>query len=313
MSVERPIDERSPMEIDDHPSLDAWMALPIADIEREIAPRGIAALVTLDGTRRWAYLHHPETRTDHGLYARVLSEATLSLIDRIFALGVQTIVVPALYPENFERGEAWLRTAIGPEGMEIVACDRHLSAYRAWGARVRIGGTFHQAQPWAVEALEAINRRLSEATPSGRRLLIWECDAGCVVTAALMAAHRIGPDPSAVRKVFHPDGPEQVDFIIQAGWACTLQIPPLLTRTSHFYFITNLTLDLDDAQLRAILYDYAFQRHVAPEDNMVYSDEMLSAYRRIYLERAPRVLGVGELAPGGVWVLRDGMDPSAAG
>lgn len=293
------------------PSLDSFMRMPRSEIASRIAPRRISLLVTLDGTRRWAFLHHPESRRDFALYSRLLAEATISLIDRVFALGVREIVIPALYPPNFERGDDWLRAALGPHGTQLLFNEPYLAAYARWNARSRIGGTFPRAQAWAVAELAEVNRRLVAATPDGERLVVWSCDAGEVLEAMLEAAQEAGTDKRAAHRRYYPDGPEQVHLIIQGGWPRVLSALPTLTSRAHLYFVTNLTLDLTEAQLRAVLYDYAFQREIAPEDNMAYSDELLAASRRIYLDEAPRVAGLGVLGPEGIWVLRDGSVPDA--
>jgi hypothetical protein len=296
------------------PDLASWMALSREELAAQVAPYRLAGLVSLDGTRRWTYLHDAESRTDWKHYVAVLATATLALIERCFAVGLETVIIPALYPPNFERGEEWLRASLGIYGLGRLVDEEHQESYRRWDVRARIGGTWRAAEPWAVSALGALNQQLTVLTPTGGRLLIWECDAGDLFEATLQVAAKVGPNREAVRAYFHPDGPEQVHFWVTGGRPRIFNfVPPALLQHTDIYVVTNLPLDLSEAQLRAILYDHLFQRRVAPEDNMAYSDELLSAYRDWYLERPGRIVGLGELAPGGIWLGRGGLTPDDFG
>jgi hypothetical protein len=292
------------------PDLATWMSLTAEEIAERVEPFRLTALISLDGTRRWAYLHEPASRTDWRIYTEASERAMLALLERFFTLGVQTVIVPILYPPNFARGAEWLRAALGPNGMGRLANPEVLATCARWGARARLGGTWTQAEPWAVDMLAALDRQLAAGTPDGERLIIWECDAGDIGEAMLRAAVEVGPRKDAVLARFYPAGLSRVDLAIKDGKLNTVNslASPLLLNGTDLYVITNLMLDLSESQLRAILHDHVVLRRAGPKDGVEYTDEDLDKHRAWYLEESPRVLGLGELGAGGVWRCQGGIE-----
>ncbi len=280
-----------------------WLALPAAELAAMVAPHRLALLLALDGTRRWTHLQDAATLTDWQRHTVILEAGHLALIERVLACGVHTLAVPLFARENFARGEDWLRPALSAAGLGRVANAAHAAAYRRWGARVRLGGTWSLAAPWAAARLAEIQAQLVALTPHGDRLVLWQCDAVDPMAAMLSTAARRGPDPAAIREVFYPEGPEKIHLAIKGGRLNTLNhlVLPLLVDHTDLYVINNLVLDLSDLQLRAVLYDYFFLRHLAPNDYMQYDEAFLTSYQAWYNAQAPGVLGLGALAPGAIW------------
>jgi tuberculosinol/isotuberculosinol synthase len=286
------------------------MALPAEDISGVVLPKRLAVLVSLDGTRRFANMRDPSSREDWARYSQLGKEATVSLVETLFALGVQTILITALWPSNFTRGNEYAKVVLGPLGLAGLTDATWRVVYDRWGARARLSGTWREAEPWMVEEMEKVAGQYVAATPEGDRLLLWEADAGDILEATLKLAAQVGPSRGAILAAHYPDGPERIHIAIKSGRLSTLDriVSPVMLDKTDLYLVSNLTLELTEDQLRAILYDHLFLRHAAPEDNMSYSDQYLAAYRRWHDARPPRVVGLGELDPGGYWSIRGGDD-----
>jgi hypothetical protein len=287
------------------------MSLPAEDISQIALPRGLAVLVSQDGTRRYANMRDPSSRQDWARYSQLGRDATLALVENLFALGVQTIIITALWPSNFTRGDEYARVILGPLGLAGLTDTPYRDVYDRWGVRTRLSGTWREAEPWMVVEMEKVARQYEEATPTGERLLLWEADAGDILETTLRLATQVGPNREAICAALYPEGPERIHIAIKSGRLSTLNriVSPVMLNKTDLYMINNLTLELTDGQLRAILYDHLFLRPAAPDDNMSYSDEYLAAYQKWRGERPPRVVGLGELDPGGNWSIRGGDDP----
>jgi tuberculosinol/isotuberculosinol synthase len=291
-------------------TLAQWMALPAEDISGVVLPKRLAVLVSLDGTRRFANMRDPSSREDWARYSQLGKEAMVSLVDTLFALGVQTILITALWPSNFTRGNEYAKVVLGPLGLAGVTDATWRVVYDRWGARARLSGTWREAEPWMVEEMEKVAAQYVAATPEGDRLVLWEADAGDILEATLKLAAQVGHSRGAILAAQYPEGPERIHIAIKSGRLSTLDriVSPVMLDKTDLYLVSNLTLELTEDQLRAILYDHLFLRHAAPEDNMSYSDQYLAAYRRWHDARPPRVVGLGELDPGGYWSIRGGDD-----
>lgn len=286
--------------------------MPAEELATLVAPADLAVMIGQDGTRRSAFRRDPSARTDWKRYTEVAAEMTLEVIGLCFRLGVRSVMVTVLWPPNFERSEKYVEAFLGPFGLPRLYDERHRAFYADWDARARLTGAWRQATTSVAARMEGIAASLAAATPSGSRSVYWECDAGSIMGALLAVAVRMGPDEAALRAALYPEGPDRLDLAIKCGRIRSLNrvVCPLLVDRADIYVTNNLSLDLTEAQLRAILYDHLFLRAMAPEDDMTYSDEYLARYDAWLSARPPAVVGLGELDPGGNWVPLGGVDPA---
>lgn len=280
-----------------------WLAAPLAEVAALVAPHRLALLAGLDGTRRWAACHHPGSLDDWARYTAVTHTALLALVGRLFACGVQTVLVPLLYPPNFARPEGWLRASLtGPHGLGRLLDGESRAWYEQWEAQPRLGGSWSAAAPWAAAALAELDGAMA-AQPVGRRQVIWGCDALDPTVALLQGAGRVGADPAAITAHYYPAGPQRIHLMVaHAPLKATYRLAlPTQLAGADLYLISNLPLDLSEAQIRAMLHDHLVVRPGIVADGASYDGAMLAACRARYREPG-WLLGLGSVAPGGVWV-----------
>jgi hypothetical protein len=272
------------MEEETIPSRAAFLAAPLEEVAR-VAPATL--IYTPGGTRRRAALAGISIKSPE--YARWTLERAVACFDLVFRHGVQHIFTLALASTAFretgpqrERSIAWAAQFLGSP--EILA------EYARRGWRVRLLGAE------AVPEFRAVAARLeAETARQSRHTLWWSLvpDTATFWTQLLGAVigAQARTQAEAIRALYGEDIPPAGILLSFGKPAVTLDVlPPLLMGDTQCYWSQRAGYELDEPELRAILYDYAYVRRTWREDKS--GREAQAGDYRAAWERGP-VLGLG--------------------
>lgn len=243
-------------------SWEQFRQAPAAEVARLAPPTMIFAA---GGTRRAAALAGIPLGEEFARWSRI---QMLEQFERCFALGARHLIAPSARPQMFaeqglyrERVFQWMRWALaGPESLAFYA-------ERGWRVRFIVAGPPHPELDGLAAALDdaappsAADDRPTlwyTATASNEELWAWQGAAfanGARTRAeAARALYGAAIPPATLLISFGKPllGPDLV--------------PPLLVDELQCYWTQKPGYSLDDADLRAILYDYLFLRATWRED-----------------------------------------------
>jgi hypothetical protein len=243
------------------PSLDAFLAAPLDDV-CAVAP--VTAIYAVGGTRRQAVLAGIPADSDD--YPRFSSDRLLDTLSTLFSCGVRHAIVTILQsPQMAEVGRYrerlmhWL--AEGTSGPEVLA------AYRRRGWRVRlIGGE-------DVPVLHTAASTLREATPHGQATVWYYTSVDPqdhwrrVFDAAAAGART---QAEVIRAICGEDVPPAELYLAFGKPLFGTDLFPLALAagTMQCYWTQRPGYDLPEADLRRVLYDYAFTRRTWRADKL---------------------------------------------
>lgn len=297
----------------DIPDIEEWLAYPQAELANYVRPKQLAVLLSIDGSRRHYLLSKPNNDgkiTDFADYARHTAQAYTRVYDLLFALGVNTILTPMLYPPNFLRSPDYLQKAILSSQQAFLG-EAFCQLYERRQVAARLYGDYDiapNAAPVRTE-LTALTASLQALTPVGERQLLFGFAAGSFGDEAIKRGLTLGtqlnrvPTQDEVRAACFPQGPQQINILIGAGWLRVgMILPPLLDGgATDIYNLSHLVLDLQETSLRQILYDHLFRRWAAPEDDANYSSQDLLELKNFYSKHNNGLIGLGQLVGPGIW------------
>lgn len=276
-----------------------------------VTPRQVAVMLSIDGTRRHYLLETNQREiTDFDAYTQYSAASHVAVYESLYRLGVKTILSAILYPPNFRRSERYLKMAVGA-CRALLLTGAFCDLYERLGIRARLYGDYDLAPNAApvCEDLESLAETLRETTPEGERMILFGFTAGTFAEEAIArtlmhhAANQKMPTEEALRRACFPEGPEQIDILIMAGWLRVGSIlPPLLDNgKTDIYVLNHLALDLSELQARRILYDHLFLRWAGPEDDAHYTDEDMAALKAYYQTSEKHIRGLGHVVGPGLW------------
>jgi len=279
------------MSIAHYPTLEEFLAAPWSEVAK-VAPNTM--IYAPGGTRRSAVLQGIEPWSDEYVqWARIHS---MQSIDLIFQHGIRYLLTPALTPGNLLEVNQY-RDQIFQRVDWVLAGPESLADYAERGWRVRLIGDIH------LPELQKTAQKLIDNTPAhADHLLCWT-----VVTETetpwqrlLMLIKETGAETvlQAIRTLYGEDippaslylafGKPTIDFGI---------VPPLLLGDLQCYWTQQPGYSLDQAQLRTILYDYAYLRKTWREEKLERAKAVRDHQK---LWEAGPVLGLGQ-RPGPFW------------
>ncbi|MBU0492371.1 MAG: hypothetical protein KKB13_11035 [Chloroflexi bacterium] len=295
----------------DPPTSNEFLSLPRAQVATLVQQQGPKTVVLcVAGSRRWYVLRAGQGQFDWPGYGQALSRRYRELFVLLFESGIHTILTPAVYPPNFQRGPAYVSRML--QGVpQLVQSAEFQDFYRDLDVRAGLYGNALSAP--AFPQLAALDRELRQATAAYQsRRLLWglNCDDDLLADVLRLAvAHfqETGAVPTRAQLVERyygwPVG--AVDIFVGAGRPSIFNLmPPLLDGREDLYFTVGLSLDLTEAQWREILYDHLWRR---PKKTHQWNDlepAIVAWLRRFYDANQGQTLGVGQLGPGDVWFAR---------
>jgi hypothetical protein len=236
------------------PTLAEFLAAPIEEVAR-VAPQ--TAVYAAGGTRRRAVLEGIEPWSDAFLHwAR---QRLLSRIDMLFRHGIRNLFITTFTPENFRevnRYQAQMMQRLD----WFVAGPETLADYKHFGWRVRLFGT--EGVPELGPTADSLRRNTPATAP---HTLYWMVvpDEESPWQQLLAAAHRAKAQTRAevMRALYGEEIPPITLYLAFGKPMVTFTlIPPLLMGQLQCYWSQQPGYTLTEAQLRTILYDYAYLR-----------------------------------------------------
>lgn len=241
------------------------------------------------GTRRAAALAGVETSGQR--YADWTQQELFRTIKLIFRHGIRHLVMPMLGPSQFEESTAAYRQYLWRWFEEGLSGEKALEYYRRAGWRVRIACSQY------IPELKLAGQQLIENTSPNALHTLW-----CYLVPEysqpwqwlLQAAQQVNePDASDTMAALYGEKIPPAEIYIGTGklQMSSLQLPLLLvTGPLQCYWSQRPGYSLDQHQLRAILYDYAYLRKTWQKDKSGRAEQAL-AERNLW-ERG-NVLGLG--------------------
>ncbi len=241
------------------------------------------------GTRRAAAL--AGVATSGQAYADWTQQELFRVINLIFRHGVRHLVMPMLGPSQFEESTPEYHKHLWGWFIEGLSGDRALEYYQRVGWRVRI------ACSQFVPELKAAGQRLIENGISDTTHTLW-CfmvpKYDCAWEWLFQAVHQARATSISDAKIaLYDENIPEAEIYIGTGkpLMSSLQLPPLLVSGPlQCYWSQRPGYSLDQRQLRAILYDYAYLRKTWREDKTGRAEQALAD--RDLWERG-NVLGLG--------------------
>jgi tuberculosinol/isotuberculosinol synthase len=290
--------------------IETFQALPTKEVARLVRREGAQVCVfPINGTRRWFLLEHPPEPGEDWLphYMDAAARNHVGLYRLFFDHGLDTLLTPIFGPDLLERGGDYM--AVFADGLARLATHPvFCEFYDACQVRVRFYGDYRRffaATPHAH--LPDLFEEATERTKGyGRyRLFFGVCAHDPAETIArLSIAYHAGqgrvPDRRTLVALYYGELVEPVDLFIGFDRFSAFDMPLVATGREDLYFTVCPSPYMDEAQLRAILYDHLYTRRGGePDYGSMGAGER--AYMRAFYEcNRGKTQGVGTRL-GQVW------------
>lgn len=273
--------------MDEHrPTLEEFQASSLETVSAITPPTLIFAA---GGTRRGAALAGVSPQSDD--YARWSRERMVSCFDLIFRHGVQHIFTFAIVNSQFQEvTEGYREKLLGWVDWGLAGPEA-LRDYAELGWRVRLLGID------GLQPLQKTAQRLEDATPEDYCHTLWWYvvpDLDAPWRWLLEAAHRAQAQSrqEVVRALYGEDVPPASLFLsFGKPMVSPALLPPPLVGSLHCYWLQRPSYELNERELRNILYDYAYLRSTWKEDKGGRAEQAL-LHRQAW-EEGPTV-GLGQ-------------------
>lgn len=278
-------------------------------------PRPLVVGWPFNGTRRW-FLGHRHDKPEGGDFLSTLVRRQAEFHRMLLDHGVGAILAPSFGELNLRRGEEYVRHALG--GLLRIAKDDVYREMFRRGVRVRFYGDYRSALAGPeygpmVRACDEITA--STAGGDGPLILLGlfaDRSDEAVARLAVDLYKKNGETPDRADLIEAYYGAPVPDLSLYVGFEepQLFDVPLVATGYQDMYYTLNPTPDVDEGQLRAILYDHLVARR-RPE--MEYEKLPTEAQLRILDEgRRRETVGLGRVDPlTGSWrpVLPEVGDP----
>ena len=260
-----------------------------------------------NGTRRW-YLVHRSRNPDVKDYLTTLIGRQAEHHRLVFEHGVNVLLAPSFGFETLKRGEEYTRYALG--GLLRLADDEVYREMFATGVRLRFYGDYENVldAPPYHPMLDACAELVAKtASGEGPLLLIGlfadePFPAIARLSVEFAAQHGRPPDRSELIEAYY--GLPVPDLSLYLGFAQPemFDIPLLATGLEHLYVTLNPSPDLQETQLREILYDHLVTRRTRPVNYEALSSKAQAKLAEDFERYSGKTLGVGCVDPAtGLW------------
>ena len=291
-------------------SLEEFQHLPteeVAQLVREAGPK--VCVFPINGTRRWFILEYPEQAKTNFLeaYMRITWQRQTELYRLFFDHGIDTLLTPIFGPDLLDRGEEYSKLFM-PGLLWCAQNQDMLDFYDDYNVRVYVYGDTHRYlrdSPYAP-ALDAY-AELAQRTASHTRyrLFFGVCAHDATETVAEIGVrfyqeHDRLPTRREVVQVYYSEYVEPVDLFIGFDRFAAFDMPLLATGNEDLYFTVSPSPYMDAPNLRAILYDHLYVRHVDESSYDELSLEEWGWMRSFYRTNRDNTMGLG-IQRSGIW------------
>jgi len=287
-------------------SLEHFLHLPTDQVAALVKATGQKVCVfPVNGTRRWFMLEHADKIGDDFIKAYMDESISnhVQLCQMLFDHGIGTILAPVFGRELMHRGDEYTKR-VGMDGLVRTAMDKtYRDFFARYDVKVRFYGDYRDVltgTPYEY-ALKSIYD-VTEATKhnSSFRLFFGVfADESLETIARLSVEHYLSqgavPDKQTlVRKYYGEDLPP-VSIFIGFDKFSAFDMPLLFTGKEDLYFFVSPSPYMTERQLRTILYDHIYLRHIPEPDYTKLAPDELDWLRDYYRKNRDRALGVGQL------------------
>ena len=215
--------------------------------------------------------------------------------------GVGAILAPSFGMLNLRRGEAYVRHALA--GLLDMASDEVYREMFRRGVRVRFYGDYRRAlaAPEFGSTVEACDEIMASTAGGDGPLILIGLFADNAneeiarLSVELFQKHGKVPDRAALIEAYYGVPLPDLSLFVGFEQPQLFDVPLVATGYQDMYYTLNPTPDVDEAQLRAILYDHLVARQ-RPEAH--YEKLPAEAQRRIVEQGRRRgTVGLGRVDP----------------
>ncbi len=258
-----------------------------------------------NGTRRW-FLDHRREHPEGGDYLSTIIRRQAEHHRMVLAHGADVVLSPTFGRLNTQRGAEYTRYALG--GLLRVASDGVYQELFRSGVRLRFYGEYREVldgpeyRPM-VEACEEITA--STADGDGPLILLGlfaDAPYGTIARLSVELFQKTGrvPDRRALIEAYYGVPVPDLSFYVGFEQPQLFDVPLLATGLEDLYFTLNPTPDLDERQLRGILYDHLVARRTPEIEYETLSEEAKSKLAEGMKGRG--TVGLGRVDPlTGTW------------
>ncbi|MGF1471950.1 MAG: hypothetical protein ACFB50_09450 [Rubrobacteraceae bacterium] len=296
-------------ELSPSPPLSEWLQWPREEVARWISARPEPVVMgwPYNGTRRWYLVHrsrNPESRD----YLTTLIRRQAEHHRLVFEHGVTGLLAPGFGFETLKRGEEYVRYALG--GLLQLADDEVYQELFDAGVRLRFYGDYENAldAPAYRPILDACAELVAgTAAGEGPLLLIGlfaDDPYPAIARLSVEFATRHGRPPDRRELIEAYYGLPVPDLSIYLGFNQPemFDVPLLATGLEHLYVTLNPSPDLQETQLREILYDHLVTRNTPSVDYEALSPAAEAKIARHSEWYSGETLGLGYVdADTGLW------------
>lgn len=287
--------------------LQTFLSLPTEEVVALVRASGPKVVVfPINGTRRWFMLEFRNRQWEDPIHAYmdITGRRHIELYKLFFDHGIDTLITPVIGPEVLTVREAYMQK-IGAEGLtRLVTHPDFVSFYEEYDVRARFYGEYRKyfaGTPY--EHLSDIFDGLGTFTCQHNRFRLF---LGAFVDnlhatqwAAEQAvqyfqAHGVVPTREQIVAMYYGENVNKADIFIGFDRFTVFDYPFLSSGEEDLYFTVAPSLYMDAKQLRMILYDHLYTRHVLEDRYETVSTatwEKLTAY---YNRHREVVFGVGK-------------------
>ncbi len=290
---------------------ETFLSLPDREFAQTVRSHGAQVCVfPINGTRRWFLLEHSGDTGDDPIaaYMDITGRREIALFKLIFDHGVDTLLSPMFGFDLMERGEVYIER-VGADGLARLASHPDfLAFYEEYGVRVHFYGDYRRVlagTPFAY--LSELFDQIAERTAKNDRCRLFYgvfANDAAETTAALAVdyfqRHGKSPDRKALVEMMYGEQVEPVSFFIGFDRFSAFDMPLLATGNEDLYFTVGPSPYLDREQLRRILYDHLYARHIDEQDYASMPRKDLDWMLAFYEHNRGRTLGIGAVR-GGIW------------
>lgn len=291
------------------PGLSEWLRWSREEVARWVSARPEPVVLgwPYNGTRRW-YLVHRKENPDAEDYLTTLIRHQAKHHRLVFEHGVSVILTPGFGFETLKRGEEYVRYALG--GLLQLADDKVYREMFASGVRLRFYGDYENVldTPPYRPMLEACTELAADTASGAGPLLLIGLFADDPYPAIarrsveFAAQHGRTPDRRELVEAYY--GLPVPDLSLYLGFAQPemFDTPLLATGLEHLYVTLNPSPDLQETQLREVLYDHLVTRRTPPVDYEALSPAAQAKLAEQTERYSGKTLGIGYVDPAtGLW------------
>jgi len=287
-----------------------FLLLPATEIARIVKKKGRpkVGIFVPDGNRRMTLAFSgldPQTDEFYSENARMSTQYFMGNLKVFFEYGLQTLFVPLISSNVFERNEQYQRISL-QEGLNtIFQHETWLNFYNEYDIRIKVYGDLNyfkeseceQAIDWimATQNYTAKHQthRLFYGFASPKRI----GDELMKLGIDFYKLHGREPTYDEQVKLYYGEYIEPADFFIMSTKLAGLgALPPLISggETQLYFLAAPGVMALTQDTYRKILYDYLFCRPDTPHEEYTAHDlSTIESLKEYYTRQKSTVIGLG--------------------